>query len=80
MYKVCEHVCPLPPSLPFYLYGPGDVWCIKLGDNTMEYSIGEEIAEETLDQSRAGYCPVAGDGCVFFCSFVALPNIDPLCM
>lgn len=40
-----------------------------------------QIADETekkLEQSRAGYRPVAAHGSVLFFSITDLPNIDPM--
>ena len=46
-----------------------------------EISKKQKIAEETekkIEQSRAGYHPVAAHGSVLFFSITDLPNIDPM--
>ena len=46
-----------------------------------EISKKQKIAEETekkIEQSRAGYQPVAAHGSVLFFSITDLPNIDPM--
>lgn len=46
-----------------------------------EISKKQKVAEETekkIEQSRAGYQPVAKHGSVLFFSITELPNIDPM--
>ena len=46
-----------------------------------EISKKQKVAEETekkIEQSRAGYRPIAAHGSVLFFSITDLPNIDPI--